>query len=101
MDIRPSTNTAANVWNHISTNITNNNFLVANIDTFNTSGVKTINLGSTAESDLQNKRNAGNTWWALAIVYTSETRDNNLDHFTDIAAYEHASMTRPKLDVTY
>jgi hypothetical protein len=99
---QPSANTAQNIWNDIQTNLDNNNIFVVDTNVFNTTGAKSVDLGSSADNDIYTRRNAGQTYWAIAIVYTSETRCSGADHLTTFSSNDNTTPSeRPVLKITH
>jgi len=94
----PRSDTAANVWTNAgdgTTYISNNNFCT-------TTGQKTLDLGSTAITDVSNARTASPLeQFSVGLGFNSETRDATTRSVT-IAMSEHGTASNnPKLKVTF
>ena len=95
MNLKPSTNTAATVYADIG----NGTAYVSNDTGCKTAGIKTITLGSTANTDLQTL--LASDWFSVGVKLTNETRDGTT-HTSTLGMTEHTnSLARPYLIVTY
>lgn len=99
MQVQPSfSGTDALLW----TEIGNGTAYLSNDSTCTTTGDdKSVDLGNTALTDLQTMI-AGNDWFAVGIMATSETRDTSARHAVNFLTEEHASATpEPTLTVVF
>lgn len=94
--VRPSTGSSANIWAEIG----NGTEYVNASSLCTTAGDnKSVDLGTTADSDLQTKLTAD--WFAVGMKYDSETLTAD-DRVTQVATEEDAGATpKPTLEVTY
>lgn len=97
MSSQPFTNTASGAWTDIGDGIP----YVSNDATCKTSGQnKSVTLGSSANTDLQNNLSAG--WFAVGVKFNSETRTAGTTRLIQINSQDHLGATpKPTLEVVY
>lgn len=91
----PHSMTATSLW----TEAGDGTAYVSNDSTCTTTGTnKSLTLGGSANTDLQNQISAG--YFAIAVKLTSETR-NSVRHETDLASHQVGGTPDPTLIVTF
>ena len=99
MNAAPSGGTASSIWTDVGDGTT----FVSNDSTCSTVGTnKSLDLGTSADSDVQTAVTAGRTWWAVGIKMFGETRTAGANTINALASEENATPTpKPTLEITY
>lgn len=100
IDVRPSTATAEEIWDAISSGTT---FLNNDATCITTGTNKSVDLGATADASVEAQLASG--WFALGMRYDNETRDsfgpNNIRFITEEGEEGEEPTPAPTLEVKY